>query len=56
MANYAVTDHVTDTGTPTEVAADIETYLETIDSTKVIRLLEVVKWGGGYKGIIIHDA
>jgi len=60
MVNYAVTDKVTDAGTLTEVMADIETYLETIDNAKTIRLIDAKNIGVGYpgiwQGIILHDA
>lgn len=60
MANFAVTDHVTDAGTLETVMAALETYVETIDDSKTIRLIDVKRVGGGYpgkwQGIVLHDA
>lgn len=42
MVNYAVDDWTSSVGTLKEVGAEIETELETIDSTKTIHLLQVV--------------
>lgn len=56
MANFAVTDWVSSVGPLVTVAAEIETYLETIDTTKTIRLINVVPVGNNAQGIIIHDA
>lgn len=58
MANYAVTDWVSNAGTPTVVAAEIETKLETIDAAKTIRLLTVMPLGSGgsCQAIMIYDA
>jgi hypothetical protein len=56
MANYAVDDTTFGPGTLSEVAALIETHLETIDDTKTIRLLEVKHlYGDKFEGISIID-
>lgn len=57
MANYAVTDWTSSTDDPTAVAAEIETYLETVVDSKTIRLITVVQRGSDMcQAIIIHDA
>ena len=43
MANYAVDDHVFGPGSAEEVAADVETTLETIDDSKTIHLLQFLQ-------------
>lgn len=57
MAAYVVTDYVTDEGTPAEVAAAIETYLETKDSTSnpIITVAIVSTFGGKCKGVVLHQ-
>jgi hypothetical protein len=56
MANYAVTDWVSSVAPLITVAAEIETYLETIDDTKTIRLINVVQVGSNVQAVIIHNA
>lgn len=56
MVNYAVTDYITNIGSLREALADLETYLETVDNTKTIYLVDVKRVGGGYQGIVIHLA
>ena len=55
MAAYAVTDKVI-SGTPADVAADAETYLETLDDSKTIHISESVGDNMWQTLIIIHDA
>jgi len=57
MANYAVTDWVSAVAPLVEVAALVETYLETVDDSKTIILAEVLKIGSdNAQAIIIHNA
>ena len=57
MANYAVTDYLTPTGTLVEVVAAMETKLETIDDGKTLRLVDVKQLSGdNFVGVIIFDA
>lgn len=56
MANYAITDHVTEQGTLEEVAAALETYIETVDNTKSIRYLRIHPEGNLFRGVVLHDA
>ena len=58
MANYAVDDHTGIENSLALVAAAIETKLETIVNTKVIRLLEVYQIGNqwGYCLILTTPA
>lgn len=57
MANYAVTDHTTAVGSLEDVAAAMETYIETIDTTKTIRLFQIFRHSGAaFQGVVIHDA
>ena len=55
MANYAL-DTFPKSGTYEVVLAALETELETIDTAKVIRLLEVQKHGNEFVGLLIIDA
>lgn len=56
MANYAVTVTTYGPDTLANVSAAIETYLETVDSLKVIRYLGVYPTGGGlYEGVVVVD-
>ena len=56
MAAYEVVDFKTSTSKMSTVLAELETKLETLDSTtNVIRLLEVKNCGNAYIGIIIYD-
>ena len=54
MVNYAITTHETVLDSVQNVLALLETYLETIDNTKTIYLLELVPYGGSWKGVVIH--
>ena len=54
MANYAVTTWST-TGSYDAVLVAMHTKLETIDTTKVIRFIDMDKRGGDYLGLLIYD-
>jgi hypothetical protein len=57
MANYAITDYVTDRqNTVLKATAAIETYLETVDDAKTIYACQVIAVGGEYVGYVIHKA
>jgi len=57
MANYAVVDYATPTGTLVEVIAAMETKIETIDNAKTLRLVDVKQLSGdNFVGILIYDA
>ena len=57
MANYAITDYVTDRqNSVTNATAAIETYLETVDDAKTIYACQVIAVGGEYVGYVIHKA
>lgn len=57
MANYAVTNVVTDTLPLVKCAAAMETALEAIDNTKTLRLVQMYQLAGDtFVGVIIHDA
>ena len=57
MANYAVVDYATPTGTLLEVIAAMETKIETIDDGKTLRLVDVKQLSGdNFVGILIYDA
>ena len=55
MTNYSVVNWTTH-GSIEEVAAAMETKIETIDDTKTIRLMQVAKSGNEFVGILIYDA
>ena len=55
MANYAL-DTFSSRGSYEVVLAALETELETIDTAKTIRLLEIQKHGNEYVGLLIIDA
>ena len=57
MAAYAVVDYVTSEATVATVLAEMETKLETLDSTtNPIRLIDVRELKNGlYQGWIIYD-
>ena len=55
MALYALTDKVI-RGTPTAAAAAVETYLQSVDDTKVIHYVGVVGDSNFVTYIILHDA
>lgn len=56
MANYAVVDYVTPKqNSPAKVAALLETYLETIDSTtNAVIDMGIESVGGEFYGWVIH--
>jgi hypothetical protein len=57
MVNYAVSDWTSSVSDPRTVAAEIETYLETIDNTKTILVSQIVQRGSdNCQAIIIHVA
>ena len=57
MANYAVTDYKTSESQLGTVIAALETKLETIDTSKTIRYIDVLPMGNGeFVGVIIYDA
>ena len=58
MANYAVTDWSSASNSVEAVAALMETQLETIDDTKTIRYIDIIRLEDQQKfmGIIIYDA
>lgn len=57
MTNYAVTDWVSSVAPLITVAAEVETYLETIDSTKTILMANTIQVGSdNAQAIIIHLA
>ena len=56
MANYAVVDYLTPTGTLVEVIAAMETKIETIDDGKTLRLVDVMQLSGdNFVGVLIYD-
>ena len=57
MANYAVTDYVTDPqNTAAKAAALLETYLETIDTAKTIYAIGIIAQGNQFVAYCIHIA
>ncbi len=57
MTNYILTDWVSSVAPLITVAAEVETYLETVDDSKTIILAEVIRIGSdNSQAIIIHDA
>lgn len=57
MANYAITDYTTGPTSMVNALALLETYLETIDTTKTIYLVSVVHLGGdSVIGAVLHAA
>jgi hypothetical protein len=58
MANYAVTDWSSVSDSVEAVAALMETKLETIDDTKSIRYIDILRLDEQKKfmGVIIYDA
>lgn len=55
MANYAL-DTFSKQGSYEVVLAALETELETIDTAKTIRLLEIQRQGNEFIGLLIIDA
>lgn len=57
MAAYAVTDWVSSVDKPSAVAAEIETYMETLDSTKTIYVSSIIPVPNGRcQALIVHLA
>lgn len=57
MTNYAVNDWVSDATALVDAVAALETQLETIDSTKTIRLVGVNQLGSGlFQAFLVTDA
>lgn len=56
MTAYSVNDWVSKVGPLVDVAAELETQLETIDSGKTIRLISVIPVGSNAQAILITDA
>lgn len=57
MANYAVTDYVTDPqNTAAKVAALLETYVETVDDSKTILAMGILAQGNQFVGYCLHKA
>lgn len=57
MANYAVTDYCSDPqNTAAKAAALLETYMETIDSTKTIYAIGIIAQGNQFVAYCIHLA
>ena len=55
MANYAVVDYLTPTGTLVEVIGAMETKIETIDDGKTLRLVDVKQLSGdNFVGFLIY--
>lgn len=56
MTLYTITKKQIAPGSLDEVSAAMETYIETIDTTKTIRLYAIFQYGSGsYQGVIHHD-
>ena len=55
MTNFSVTTYNTTIGTMDSVLGLLKAKLDTIDNTKVIRLVETKNMGCDYTGIIIYD-
>ena len=56
MVNYAITTHETSLDSVQNVLKALEVYLETVDNTKTIYLLEILDFGGNFKGVVVHAA
>jgi len=55
MVNYALTKYSI-VGDYDAVLAALETRLETVDTTKVIRLIDIFKRGNDFVGVLLYDA
>ena len=58
MANYVLTRHVTSQGTAAVVLAALETYLETVDDAKTIRLVDIIPLSRDKDlcyGVVLHN-
>jgi len=56
MVNYVVTDFATARKASAELAlADLTTQLDTIDSSKTLRFLKIIKVGTLWEGLAIYD-
>jgi len=51
MVDYNVTEYVTD-----RCNNVLQAYLETVDNTKVIHFIKIIRVGVLYEGSVIHDA
>ena len=56
MANYAVTDWFVEEPNITDALAALETYVETIDATKTIRMIGMKRAGESWTAYVLHDA
>jgi hypothetical protein len=57
MVDYSVTEYVTDRCNNVGAANDaLQAYLETVDNTKVIHFIKIIRVGVLYEGSVIHDA
>jgi len=57
MVNYAVTDWSSSVGSVSDVLAEMEVQIETIDDTKTIRGIGIVPVGSSMaQGWLIYDA
>lgn len=54
MANHATTTKFIRSGNITEIEAEIDVYLATIDTGKTIHTITSFKDGGEYAAIIVH--
>lgn len=56
MANFVISTYVSTPLSPEDAVAAVETYLETVDNAKTIRLIQVVQIGSAlFQGVVIHD-
>lgn len=56
MVNFAITKFNTTPGSVEAVSLAMETYIETIDNAKTIRLYTITPHGSGsWTGVIHHD-
>ncbi len=55
MANYALTDYSIKGDYDTVLAA-LETQLETVDDGKTIRMVDIIKRGNEFVGVLLYDA
>lgn len=57
MANFAITDYVTDAGTVEEVMALLETYIETLTDDKTLHYVDIIQLGSAlFQGVVLHKA
>ena len=56
MANYSLTTHTTAVSTLSGVMTLLETQLETVDTTKTIHYIDVIKVGDNqFRGVLIYN-